>query len=154
MITFNEFTEEKLAKAMGLKIGDKIMLKDSIDLESQNSNDRTQEKEIFVIKDYYLVVGLYNPNHVFDLKRLVELEFAILTEEDKIGDFDPHSNCTLDKKLTVLHHYKESSYENYFSNRKMPNTLFELLENWYVESKDKEIYDILKKRLDEPIVTK
>lgn len=153
MITFNEFTEEKLVKAMNLKIGDKIVLKKSIPLDDEGY-DTTEENEIFVIKKDYWVVGLFNSKHILELKQLIEQEFAILTEEVKIGELDPRCNFTLDNKLITLHHYKKCYYDVYFCNRTMPNTLFELLEEWYEIYKDKEIYDILKKRLDEPVVTK
>lgn len=120
-------TSEDLAKAMGLKVGDKIKLK----------NGEIAE----VIEDYDLWFESSELKR-FGLHILIDEEYEILPPEktkekvgnllcDEVGCADcPLERCCWDIPV---------------------ETLYENLERWNDKYNDKEIYDILKARLDKEV---
>lgn len=114
-----KFTREDLAKLLGIKIGDKI----------RNSKGEVAD----VIEDYILDfhpwrIGLYI---------LIDEDFEIVQPKKKLGEKLCKStlcdNCPL---------YRISCMYRYYMK------LYDVLDNWYEKFQDKELYDILKARLD------
>lgn len=120
-----KFTNNDLAKAMGLEIGDRVRVK-------------CADGSSYIYKlnsDYSLSC---NRVHIH-LDSIIELDYEIIPRKKKVGDLIcedvacescPLSDCC----------FSSSS-----------NSLFNNLEAWYEEHHDKEIYDILKSRLDKGV---
>lgn len=121
-----KFTSKQLAEAMGLKVGDRIDIKDL--------NDK---HHICKLKADY---ELYDNNGDFvDLKYIVNHDIEILPPKKKVGDLICEEvaceSCPLSDCCCA------GSSESLFNN----------MEAWYEEHHDKEIYDILKARLDKEV---
>lgn len=115
-----KFTSEELAKLLGIKIGDKI----------KYSNGEVAD----VIEDYQLS---FPHSWRMGLHIIIDEEFEILPQKKKLGEKLCKEmvcdNCPLCKITCMYRYYK---------------TLYEVLDNWYERFQDKELYDILKARLD------
>ena len=115
-----KFTSEDLVKLLGIKIGEKIKY--------------TSGEVADVIKDYILD---FHPWRI-GIWILIDEDFEILPQKKKLGekiciDFRC-SNCPLHRIRCFEENYDWS--------------LYEILDNWYEKFQDKELYDILKARLD------
>ena len=109
---------------MGLKSGDKIKLKTC--------------KNIFTINDEYNLISDEDRTYIPHV--LIDEEFEIVTHMKKVGEMVctdiSCEDCPL-YRITCM--YKNDV------------TLYEALDNWYEKFHDKEIYDILKSRLDKEV---
>ena len=124
-----KFTSEDLMKTMGLQVGDRVKIKNYI----------------YVIdKDYILIheEGLASQYSYTSIRGLIDLDYEILPRPKRVGDLKCDKECN-NCPLRAL----ESC--NMFGRL----TLYELLEKVYNdwENKDKEIYDLLKARLDKVV---
>lgn len=120
-----KFTNSDLAKAMGLKIGDRVKVKSAV-------NDNA----VYELDSNYCLSG----NHVhIHLDSIIELDYEILPKKKKVGellckDLDcedcPLSGCcSACPSMPLLHN----------------------LQVWYENRNDEEIYNILKSRLDKEV---
>lgn len=118
-----KYTSKELAKLLGIKIGDRIRLSDGEIGE--------------VIEDYQLD---FQPWRV-GLHIIIDKDFEILPQKKKLGEKLCEEigcdECPL-LRLNCPMEFTKSS-------------LYEILKDWYEINKDKEIYDILKARLDKEI---
>lgn len=120
-----KFTMEDLAKSMGLKIGDIIKLENCI---------------YTIERDYYI----YNEQTqiTFPLLSIINEEFEILTPKNKVGEL----------KCYDLQSCKKCPLKSlYCPICKSDDNLYNVLEEWFKKYEDKEIYDIMKKRLEEEV---
>ena len=117
-----KFTNKDLAKAMGLKVGDRIKVSDMV----------------FEVNGDYLLIDEKNYTH--SLLILIGKDFEIVHPKKKLGEKLCKEmvcdNCPLCKITCMYRYYK---------------TLYEVLDNWYERFQDKELYDILKARLDKEV---
>ena len=118
-----KFTSEDLAKILGIKIGDKIRF----------SNGEIAD----VVEDYQLDFPWR-----MGFSILLNNEFEILPQKKKVGellckDLDC-ARCTLNRLNCAICGGDSNLYGH--------------LEGWYEKFQDKEIYDILKARLDKEVV--
>lgn len=138
-----KFTNEDLLKSMGLKVGDRIKLQkdDKKYTLIDGSNYENFDKYIFVS---------YNKdsdewNSVYDLTYIIdkEMEYEILPKSKKVGDL----KCDVDikcEKCPLRYIMCEGCAED---------SLYEVLERTTKEDVfDKEIYDLLKTRLDKEVL--
>lgn len=123
-----KFTSEQLANAMGLKVGDRIDIKDLKD-----------KHHICKLKADYMLCD--NNGDFVDLKYIVNHEIEILPPiKKKVGDLICKDTICRDCPLCIIHcanMTNESLYDNF--------------EYTFEDIDDKEIYDILKARLDKEI---
>lgn len=119
-----KFTSEDLAKAMGLEIGDRVKVKSA-------GGDSCVYK---LNQDYSLSS---NTVHIH-LDSIIELDYEIIPKTKKVGELICNevgcANCPLYKFLC---------------RGQGSNDLYTILFNNYKD--DKEIYDILKARLDKEV---
>ena len=119
-----KFTYEDLAKAMGLKVGDRIKCADNIYVLNNDYTIRNEEE--------YDVYVLY----------LIDKDFEILPPKKKIGELKCDGFRCEKCPLRVLNHsVRHSDREK----------LYDILENFNELFHDQEIYDIIKKRLDKEV---
>ena len=117
-----KFTSKQLAGTLGVKIGDKIKVSDMV-------YEVTRD---YVLKD--------DENYYWGLFLLIDEEYEIVKPKKKVGDTICREICCYNCPLKML-----DCPDN--NNR----TLFEKLEMVHEEYNDKEIYDILKARLDKEV---
>ena len=114
------FTSEDLAKSMGLNVGDRIKFSNG---------------EIAIVDENY-ILDFYPWKS--GLATLVNEDFEILPQKKRVGellckDLDCE-RCTFNSLNCAISGGDSNLYEH--------------LEGWYEKFQDKEIYDILKARLD------
>ena len=119
-----KFTSEDLAKAMGLEIGDRVIVK-----ESGNS---------YTINNKYQLINKYGDE--FTPLIICNEEFEILPPIKRLGeklcmDFDCNK-CP----LFVIN-----------CDNSINSSLYEKLEQTFVDVNDDELYNILKTRLDKEV---
>ena len=117
-----KFTSEDLARLLGIKIGDKI----------RNSKGEVADVVEGYILDFHpFRIGLYS---------IVDEEFEILPQKMKVGENICEEmvcdECPLHRLNCPVGFTK---------------SLYETLKDWYEINKDKELYDILKLRLDKEV---
>ena len=117
-----KFTSEDLMKAMGLQVGDTIIL------DGKTHTFTTKKDGTLICKNV--------------LKQLIDQDFEILPRPKRVGDlkcedFNECAKCPF-KYYHVAGHYKEQ-------------TLYEILKDWLNKTEDQEIYELLKKRLDKEV---
>ena len=122
-----KFTNKDLANAMGLKVGDRIKVK--------RENDKPINYEL---KPDYSLFDNIGYNHLLEI--IIDEEYEIVKPKKKVGDTICREICCYNCPLKML-----DCPDN--NNR----TLFEKLEMAHEEYNDKEIYDILKARLDKEV---
>lgn len=124
-----KFTSEDLMKAMGLQVGDRIKC-------------AINEYTIVKINDEVLY---QREGNGYSLVNLVGREIEILPRPKRVGDLkcsdDDTSNCRKCPLFVLCHASRE--YDN--------KRLYDVLDNWLKSSKDQEIYDLLKARLDKEV---
>lgn len=118
-----KYTSKELATLLGIKIGDRIRL----------SNGEIAD----VIEDYILD---YNSWRI-GLHSLVDEDFEILPQKKKLGEKLCEEIGCDECPLLRLNCPMEIT----------KSSLYEILKDWYEINKDKEIYDILKARLDKEV---
>lgn len=124
-----KFTSEDLMKAMGLSVGDRVKFTD-VDWDNHIY-------EIIIQNSEYLVKPDMSP--LFPIIKLLNRDFEILPRPKRVGDLKcEECNC----KDCPLQYICPMTYT---ANYK----LFEVLEECNVY--DKEIYDLLKARLDKEV---
>ena len=127
-----KLTRKDVIEAMGLKIGDKIIVKDW--------------RKIYTINDEYCLMSndrctygcTYSPNILMDA------EFEIVPPTKKVGE-QLCNNTDCDSDTCPLHSINCS-----LESKDNPS-LYDVLEAWHKKYKDDEIYDILKARLDKEV---
>lgn len=117
-----KFTSEELAKILGIKIGDKIRF----------SNGEVAD----VVECYLLDFHPYKQG----IWMLIDEEFEILQPKKKVGEKLCREMVCDDCPL-----YRISCMYRYYMK------LYDVLDNWYEKFQDKELYDILKARLDKEV---
>lgn len=119
-----KFTSEQLAKAMELKIGDRIKV------NWQKGN------KIYKITEYYELRD--QEDFYIRLTEIINQDYEILPRKKKVGELICNevgcANCPL---------------YNFLCRDQGSNDLYTILFNNYKD--DKEIYDILKARLDKEV---
>ena len=118
-----KFTSEDLAKILGIKIGDKIKY--------------TNGEVADVIKDYILDFKHWR----IGLHILVDEDFEIVRPKKKVGEKLCDENYCDCCPLNIINYCLGLDYLR----------LYEILDRWYENYKDDEIYNILKSRLDKEI---
>lgn len=121
------FTRKDLAQKMGLKPGDQIKVWNTI----------------FKLNDKYSFIG--NNDYPASPALFIDEEFEIIQPKKKIGDLICKDVDCDTCPLRVLH--CDAAYSD---------TLYKILERHFAEMgiKDKEIYNILKERLDKEVIVK
>lgn len=115
-----KFTSEDLAKLLGIKIGDKIKLSNGLEAD--------------ITEDYQLDFHPYRDG----IWMLIDEEFEIVPQKKKVGE----NNCIKTEcKCCPLHGIDCCVGTS-------ASTLYKTLNDWYDEFHDKELYEILKARLD------
>lgn len=114
-------TSKDLAQAMGLKPGDKIKL---------NNGEIAKVTEDYELDFYPLKTSL---------SVIIDEEFEISPRKKKIGEL----TC---EEISCEKCPMEAIYCGTFRLKK--DVLYDVLSEWFKECNDKEIYDILKARLD------
>ena len=120
-----KFTNSDLAKAMGLKIGDRVKVKSAVN-----------DSAVYELDSSYCLSG----NHIhIHLDSIIELDYEILPKKKKVGELLCKDVDCDTCPLRTLH--CDAAYSD---------TLYKILERHFAEIgiKDKEIYNILKARLD------
>lgn len=115
-----KITSEDLAKLLGIKIGDKIKY--------------TNGEVADVIKDYILD---FHPWRI-GLHIIIDEEFEILPQKKKVGE----NIC----RKTVCKCCPLRGIKCFVGTA--DSSLYETLNDWYERFPDKELYDILKAKLD------
>lgn len=119
-----KFTNNDLAKAMGLEIGDRVRV-------------RCADGSIYIYKlnsDYSLS---YNRAHIH-LDSIIELDYEIIPRTKKVGELICRDISCADCPLRAMDCGGERNDES----------LYDKLECTFADINDKEIYDIVKSRLD------
>lgn len=122
-----KFTNNDLAKAMGLEIGDRVRVK-------------CADGSSYIYKlnpDYSLSC---NRIHIH-LDSIIELDYEIIPRTKKVGELICRDICCADCPLRSIDCGGEGGNES----------LYDKLEYTFVDMNDKEIYDILKSRLDKEV---
>ena len=123
-----KFTYEDLAKAMGLKVGDRIKF--------------YSENCVCVIDKSYQLYDERAKIRLGSIVYLINEEFEILPPKKKIGELKCDDFRCEKCPLRVLNHsVRHSDREK----------LYDILENFNELFHDQEIYDIIKKRLDKEV---
>ena len=131
-----KFTSEELLQSMGLAVGDRVKLSEGyytfifdVKLNKYNkpylSDGEKQSKEITILLDH---------------------DFEILPRPKRVGELKCSDDDTLNCSKCPLFVFCHASRE--YDNKR----LYDVLDDWFKCSKDQEIYDLLKKRLDKEVV--
>lgn len=123
------FTNKDLANAMGLKIGDRIIVK--------RENDKPINYELKSNYSLFDNMGYY---HLLD--GIIDEDYEILPRKKKVGELICREieDCSICPLRGIC-----DTVDNRY-------TLFDILEDTKVKRcNDKEIYDILKSRLDKEV---
>ena len=131
-----KFTSEDLMKAMGLAVGDRIKVSNSI---------------LEIVEDcgYIMCVLIGYENSINRLEHLIDINYEILPRPKRVGDL----KCGEQDKITCIDCPIKSICS--LCDLGCRNTLYEFLEdykNHHKESFDQEIYDLLKTRLDKEVI--
>jgi hypothetical protein len=121
-----KFTSEDLMKAMGLQVGDKIKF----------------YNEVFTIVEIPNNIGIENDTGLYNIDILLNKDFEILPRPKRVGELKCGNFKDCEKcPLVLLCELSED----------LPNgdNFYEMLEMKQI--KDKEIYDLLKARLDKVV---
>lgn len=119
-----KFTSEDLAKAMGLKVGDRIKV------------NWAKGNKIYKITDYYELRD--QEDFYIRLTEIVNQEYEILPRKKKVGE----QTC---KEVGCTH----CPLYKFMCRGNSSDDLYTILSNNYKD--DKEAYDLLKARLDKEI---
>lgn len=120
-----KFTSKELANAMGLKVGDRVKIKDSVG----NSC-------VYELDSKYCLSGNYAHMNLDDI---IELDYEILPKKKKIGDLFCSTIECVDCPLCAINCKGFGD-----------DTLYEQLKKSVAEC-DSELYDILRARLDKEV---
>ena len=135
-----KFTTEDLMKAMGLQVGDKIKSNGVLYLVCENDED--EDRGTHTIYRYYL--RNINKIGMIMLEDLIGEEYEILPRPKRVGNLKcgevdfKCSECPI--RAVCLPNEKTDE-----------QTFYAELELWNKYAKDKEIYDLLKARLDKEV---
>ena len=121
-------TRKVLIEAMGLKPGDKITAKNG--------------RKIFTINDDYHLVS--NDGWKYSPYIMMDVEFEIVPPIKKVGE-QLCNKIECDSDTCPLYSI------NCSLESKDDPSLYDVLEAWHKKYKDKEIYNILKSRLDKEV---
>lgn len=123
-----KFTSEDLMKAMGLQVGDRIKINDSIYTVELNDYDEP------IYMDEYSKIK-------FPITDLVNRNYEILPRPKRVGDTLCNGKCAECPLRTTRCEYKQDGNE----------TLYDILDCMFDGIEDEEIYDLLKARLDKVV---
>ena len=131
-----KYTSEMLMKAMGLSVGDRVMVLEQIwTVEIDNEFDK-----VFLYNQYD--GGLF-------LEKLLNNEYEILPRPKRVGDLKCGSfdGCDYGCPLCwICCHYDSKMRKDHNDD----TTLYEVLQNFSFDD-DQEIHDLLKARLDKEV---
>lgn len=121
-----KFTYEDLAKAMGLKVGDRIKW----------------SGQIYTLNSDFYVFNEKNKSIEVRLSRLIDYDFEILPPKKKVGELRCNDFTCGTCPFNLI---------NCDGRKSTRETLYDILKRYNVHYKDQEIYDIMKKRLDKEV---
>ena len=129
-----KFTSEDLMKAMGLNVGDKIIVNEN----EKPSYEVIKEQNIHKLKSIHF-------GTTYPLSYLINMNFEILPRPKRVGDlkcsqFDTCETCPLQFICNL--------YDSPFNDN---NSLYNILTK--IDVYDQEIHDLLKARLDKEVLS-
>lgn len=133
-----KFTSEDLMKAMGLKVGDRV----KVNMETNTATFEVRDDFTLLRLDYKFIT---NARKSYSLLNLLETNYEILPQPKRVGDLKCDGKCSCCPIRVVC---------NVLAHSDMDCTLYERLEKYTDVFKfylDKEIYDLLKARLDKEV---
>ena len=131
-----KFTSEDLMEAMGLQVGDRVEVEDK---GLKGTFDVTKDYGLFRLDH----VPIHNARIGYELYDILGLEYKILPRPKRVGDLKcGECSCTTCQLRGI-------GCMNISINAK--NTLYEILDKYFEEYPDQEIYDLLKVRLDKEV---
>ena len=127
------FTSEDLMKSLGLEIGSRFKAENKI-------------FEVYLdVENNIRCCNVNNSNNHFYIKKLIDIEIEVLPPVKHIGDFRC-KDC--DCRICQLKFLCENGLDFKCGNEE---TLYKILEKSEIKDSDKEIYDLLKSRLDKEV---
>ena len=134
-------TSKELMEWLGLQVGDRVKVNFTSNMFQEDLIYEVVDDKIFVNQIHLKVVNTKD-FIMIDLNYLVNIDFEILPRPKRVGDlkckgFGNCGGCPL--------YWLSCDYSN-------GGNLYEALEDWFENSKDQEIYDLLKARLDKEVV--